>query len=76
MNVIDVTTNDREIPDGKVLLAQRKPEGEPFAQVHELDSKIGWKNSDLGRPRRLSPKSATTQHRDGQPERRRQACTS
>lgn len=50
MNVIDVTVNDRDIPAGKVLLAQQKPEGEAFAQMHTLDSKIGWKDSDLGRP--------------------------
>jgi hypothetical protein len=53
MNVIDVTINDREIPAGKVLIAKSKPEGEPFAREHELDSKIGWKNSDLGRPRQV-----------------------
>lgn len=50
VNVIDVKVNDREIPAGKVLLAQSKPEGEPYAQEHTLDSKVGWRDSDFGRP--------------------------
>lgn len=47
MNIIDVTVNDREIPAGKVLLAKTKPDGEPYAQEHTLDSKIGWGNTQV-----------------------------
>lgn len=50
MNFIDVTANDREIPPGKVLLAQSMPDGDSFVAEYVMDSKIGWKDSNLGKP--------------------------
>lgn len=41
-NVPDVHANDREIPPGKVMLADRMPVGESFGKREVLDVKTGW----------------------------------
>ncbi len=39
-NIPDVHAQDRAIPPGKVLLADRLPKGETFGAVHVLDTKM------------------------------------